>query len=112
MKYFGIKIVLPLPPLTRALLPLLKRAASLQPNTVMGVEKAAIIQISSIAGSVGEVSEPWAGNHRNKIKQKNNHILTGMYAYRCSKTALNMVSANLAVELNSEGVLVTSFHPG
>ena len=27
----------------------------------MGVEKAAIIQISSIAGSVGEVSEPWAG---------------------------------------------------
>ena len=35
-----------------------------------------------------------------------------MYAYRCSKTALNMVSANLAVELNSEGILVTSFHPG
>ena len=39
-------------------------------------------------------------------------IFTGMYAYRCSKTALNMVSANLAVELNSEGILVTSFCPG
>ena len=33
----------------------------------MGVEKAAIIQISSIAGSVGEVSEPWAGMYGNKI---------------------------------------------
>ena len=47
----------------------------------------------------------------NQIKT-HNHNLTGMYAYRCSKTALNMVSANLAVELNSESVLVTSFHPG
>jgi len=35
-----------------------------------------------------------------------------MYAYRCSKSALNMVSANLAVELRHDGVLVTSFHPG
>jgi len=95
VKHFRVNCVAPLL-LTRALLPLLKRAASLQPSKAMGVEKAAIIQISSIAGSVGEVSEPWAG----------------MYAYRCSKTALNMVSANLAVELNSEGVLVTSFHPG
>ena len=35
-----------------------------------------------------------------------------MYAYRCSKTALNMASANLAMELNPEGILLTSFHPG
>jgi len=95
VKHFKVNCVAPLL-LTRALLPLLKRAASLESSKAMGVEKAAIIQISSIAGSVGEVSEPWAG----------------MYAYRCSKAALNMVSANLAVELNSEGILVTSFHPG
>lgn len=36
----------------------------------------------------------------------------GNYAYRSSKTALNMVCKNLAVELRAEGVVVVILHPG
>lgn len=36
----------------------------------------------------------------------------GNYAYRSSKTALNMICKNLAVELKDEGVVVSILHPG
>lgn len=36
----------------------------------------------------------------------------GNYAYRSSKTALNMVCKNLSVELRAEGVVVVIMHPG
>ena len=35
-----------------------------------------------------------------------------MYAYRVSKTALNMASACLALDVGKLGVLVTCIHPG
>jgi len=82
--------------LSRALIPLLQRAADSRAGEGMAVGKAAIVQVSSIAGSIAEVSEPWAG----------------MYAYRVSKTALNMASACLAMDVGKLGVLVTCIHPG
>ena len=95
-EHFQINCVAPLF-LTQALLPLLQAAAALQPGPAMAVTRAAVVQISSIAASIGEVSEAWAG----------------MYAYRCSKAALNMASASLAAEVGrSSGVLVVSLHPG
>ena len=36
----------------------------------------------------------------------------GNYAYRSSKTALNMICKNLAVELKAEDVVVVILHPG
>lgn len=36
----------------------------------------------------------------------------GMYAYRMSKAALNMVGQSLAVDLRPEGIAVGIFHPG
>ena len=95
VEHFQINCVAPLF-LTRALLPLLQAAAALQPGPAMAVTRAAVVQISSIAASIGEVSEAWAG----------------MYAYRCSKAALNMASASLAAEVGGSGVLVVSLHPG
>lgn len=37
---------------------------------------------------------------------------TGLYAYRASKAAVNMVMATLANELRDRGVIVTVFNPG
>ena len=36
----------------------------------------------------------------------------GMYWYKSSKTALNMVTKNLAFDLKKEGIIVVMFHPG
>jgi NAD(P)-dependent dehydrogenase (short-subunit alcohol dehydrogenase family) len=36
----------------------------------------------------------------------------GYYPYRISKTALNMLGANLAAELKPRGVMVAILHPG
>ena len=36
----------------------------------------------------------------------------GNYAYRVSKTAVNMVGANLAIDLKPEGIAVILLHPG
>ena len=36
----------------------------------------------------------------------------GTYAYRCSKSALNMSMKSLSVDLGSTGILVMAMHPG
>ena len=36
----------------------------------------------------------------------------GNYAYRCSKTALNMAMKNFSLEAKDRGILVLSMHPG
>ena len=36
----------------------------------------------------------------------------GNWAYRTSKTALNMVMKNLSIELKEAGILVMAMHPG
>lgn len=55
---------------------------------------ATVVQISSLAGSI-------ADNHSG-----------GLHLYRTSKTALNMVSANLARDLAGDGINVLALHPG
>ena len=53
-----------------------------------------IANISSRMGSIAEYDEG------------------GEYIYRSSKTALNMVTRDLSVDLNSRGITVLAFHPG
>ena len=36
----------------------------------------------------------------------------GLYAYRCSKSALNMSMKSLSVDLANTGILVMAMHPG
>ena len=79
--------------LTRALLPLLKTAAS-KVKDGLNVGRAAAIQMST---SVASIAENGGG---------------GLYAYRCSKTALNMAMKNLSIELKDQGILVMAMHPG
>ena len=69
-------------------------ARALLPQLRLGHHKK-IIAISSRMGSIATgIDEP------------------GQYAYRCSKTALNMAMATLAFDVRSEGITVASYHPG
>ncbi|KAF4085693.1 hypothetical protein AMELA_G00097650 [Ameiurus melas] len=83
---------------TRAFLPLLRAAAAACDGGVMSVNRAAVINVSSLLGSVqlnwGETSV-----HR-------------AYAYRVSKAGLNMLTRCLALDLQSERILCTVVHPG
>ena len=80
--------------LTQSLLPLLKRAANHASSKPLGWEKAAIINMSSVLGSI---SENDGG---------------GLYPYRCSKVALNAATKSLSIDLVKDGIIACTVHPG
>ncbi|KPP67546.1 hypothetical protein Z043_113845 [Scleropages formosus] len=83
--------------LQQAFLPLLKRAATR--GTGMGIHRAAVINMTSLLGSI----ELYWGDRRSTFK---------WYPYRTSKSALNMVTRCLAVDLEADGILCVAVHPG
>lgn len=80
--------------LTKALLPLLKEASSANPMAPIGVDRAAVINVSSILGSIAENQQG------------------GFYPYRASKTALNSITRSMSLDLKDEKILVMCLHPG
>ncbi|XP_016983961.1 C-factor [Drosophila rhopaloa] len=80
--------------LAKACLPLLKKAAQANEAQPMGVARAAIINMSSILGSI-------QGNTDG-----------GMYAYRTSKSALNAATKSLSIDLFPQRIMCVSLHPG
>ncbi|XP_053972108.1 C-factor [Hylaeus volcanicus] len=91
---FFVNTVVPIL-LTKALWPLLKVASdNFEDKSKMSVNKAAVINMSSILGSITDNNQG------------------GYYPYRCSKTALNAATKSLSIDLKDDGILVTSLHPG
>uniref|UniRef100_A0A8C8AAI9 H17B6 dehydrogenase n=1 Tax=Otus sunia TaxID=257818 RepID=A0A8C8AAI9_9STRI len=82
---------------SQAFLPLLKEAAEAEGQREMSCSRAAIVNISSILGSI-EAAEAW--EERQDI------------CYRCSKAALNMLTKCLALEYGGSGILCVSVDPG
>jgi len=80
--------------LTKAFIPLLKKAAAKNHSLPLGVARAAVVNVSSVLGSVSL------------------NALSGHHGYRESKAALNMATRSLSVELKEDGILVTALHPG
>ncbi|XP_062317430.1 C-signal [Osmerus eperlanus] len=97
LENFHVNSVAPLM-ITKAVLPLLRRAAR-QGGPGMGIHRAAVINMTSLLGSV-ELN--W-GDRANNFK---------WYPYRTSKSALNMVSRCMAVDLVEDGILCMMLHPG
>ncbi|XP_026168114.1 C-factor-like [Mastacembelus armatus] len=87
--------------ITKAFLPLLKQAASrggAGGSATMGIHRAAVINISSMLGSV---ALSWDDGDDFK-----------WYPYRASKSALNMMSRCMAADLKPDGILCMAIHPG
>ncbi|KAL1850403.1 hypothetical protein Daus18300_012937 [Diaporthe australafricana] len=57
-------------------------------------------------------SQPRLGFVSSRVGSIADNGSGGNYAYRSSKTALNMICKNLSVELKAEGVVVVILHPG
>ena len=80
--------------LTQSFLPLLKRAASHASDKPLGWQRAVVINMTSILGSI-------SSNNSG-----------GLYPYRSSKAALNAITKSLSVDLVKDGIITCSVHPG
>ncbi|XP_065589456.1 C-signal-like [Cyrtonyx montezumae] len=83
--------------LSQAFLPLLKKAAQGSPGSGLSCSKAAIVNISSSAGSIKEVFL-WESEQ--------------FVSYRCSKAALNMLTRCQSMGYREHGILCVALHPG
>ncbi|XP_043498286.1 C-factor isoform X1 [Polistes fuscatus] len=91
---FFINTVAPIM-LAKALLPLLKIASkNNETENNMSINRAAIINMTSILGSITQNDQG------------------GFYSYRCSKAALNAATKSMSIDLKNDGILVTCLHPG
>ncbi|XP_038003617.1 C-factor-like [Motacilla alba alba] len=81
----------------QAFLPLLKKAAQGSPGSGLSCSKAAIINMSSYAGSIEDMYVWDFGQ---------------VVSYRCSKAALNMLSKCQSLAYKEHGILCVAFHPG
>uniref|UniRef100_A0A8C9MT00 C-factor-like n=1 Tax=Serinus canaria TaxID=9135 RepID=A0A8C9MT00_SERCA len=81
----------------QAFLPLLKKAAQGSPGSGLSCSKAAIVNISSIAGSITSFIG-WES--------------VQCVSYRCSKAALNMLSKCQSLAYKEHGILCVALHPG
>lgn len=92
LNHFKINTIGPIM-LTQALLPLIKTASEKNKSST-GVNKAIIVNMSSILGSISLNDQG------------------GFYPYRTSKTAINVATKSLSIDLKSFGILTVSIHPG
>lgn len=93
MDAFAVNCVAPLM-LSKEFIPLLKTASEGNKAAPLGVQRAVIINMSSILGSI-------ASNNEGSL-----------YHYRLTKTGLNAATKSLSIDLKKEGIMAVNMHPG
>ncbi|XP_013925890.1 PREDICTED: C-factor-like [Thamnophis sirtalis] len=83
--------------MSQVFLPLLRKASKDSLVKGMSCSKAAIVNMSSEVGSIA-----------NMLEWQRGHVI----AYRCSKSALNMLSKCQSLCLAEDGILCVALHPG
>ncbi|KAG2502882.1 hypothetical protein JM16_009435 [Phytophthora kernoviae] len=104
MRHFEVNSVGPFL-VTRALHPNLKLAA-----TANGT--ATVASVSTILGSI-HVNLDGAFGPLKKVYYENHKLPNGsVYSYRASKSALNMINANMAMDLHPDNIIAVVLQPG
>nr|XP_005314219.1 C-factor-like [Chrysemys picta bellii] len=83
---------------TQVFLPLLKKAAQGSNQKGMSCSKAAIVNISTVLGSIEKTPETFS--------------FVPVVSYRCSKAALNMLTKCQSMGYKQDGILCSALHPG
>ncbi|KFP52324.1 C-factor, partial [Cathartes aura] len=83
--------------MAQAFLPLLKKAARESTEKGLSCSKAAIVNISTVLGSIEKTPESF---------------FKPVISYRCSKAALNMLTKCQALTYGEAGILCVALHPG
>uniref|UniRef100_A0A8D0B9W2 C-factor-like n=1 Tax=Salvator merianae TaxID=96440 RepID=A0A8D0B9W2_SALMN len=83
---------------TKAFLPLLRKAAQESHQKAMCCAKAAIVNMSTVLASIEKTPETY--------------FFVPVISYRCSKAALNMLTKLQSMGYKEEGILCTALHPG
>ncbi|XP_015673063.1 uncharacterized protein LOC107288911 [Protobothrops mucrosquamatus] len=96
MRVYSVDTIGPLL-MSQAFLPLLKKAARRSPCQGLSSSKAAVINMSSIVGSI-ELMAYW-----------DQYQVIG---YRCAKVALNMLTKCQSLEYPADGIMTVAIHPG
>ncbi|XP_039183502.1 C-factor-like isoform X1 [Crotalus tigris] len=96
MRVYSVNTIGPLQ-MSQAFLPLLKKAARRSPCQGLSSSKAAVINMSSIGGSI-ELVAFW-----------DQYQVIG---YRCAKAALNMLTKCQSLEYPADGIMTVAIHPG
>lgn len=73
---------------------MLKKASNVNNEKPLGVQRATIVNMSSILGSIEDNAQG------------------GLYAYRMSKAALNMATKSMSLDLKNDRILCVAMHPG
>ncbi|KAM3919778.1 C-signal-like [Leptodactylus fuscus] len=84
---------------SQAFYPLLKKSAEDNAHAPLGCEKAALVNMSSVLGSIEKTSLTF-------------DVEKQVISYRISKAALNMLTRLQAESYKNDGILCTALHPG
>lgn len=71
-----------------------------------------LLLTQALLPNVLKSAQPRLGYVSSRVGSIADNSSGGSYAYRSSKTALNMICKNLSLELKAEGVVVVILHPG
>lgn len=112
MDVYAVNCVAPLM-MTKAFVPLLKKASDANKSAPLGVQRAAIVNMSKIIIFKEKNEEAIelfvSGSILGSVASNKEGSL---YHYRLTKTGLNAATKSLSIDLKNDGIIAVNMHPG